>query len=91
MKVRKGGWVINAVVLVATGVNADGRREVLRLHIATCETVPAWNTFFADLVPAASPVSTWSPLTPSGASSKRSQQISPALPGRGVETTTRQT
>ena len=29
MKVREGGRVINAVVLVAIGVNADGRREVL--------------------------------------------------------------
>ena len=29
MKVREGGRVINAVVLVATGVNGDGHREVL--------------------------------------------------------------
>lgn len=32
MKVREGGRVINAVVLIATGVNADGRREVLGLR-----------------------------------------------------------
>lgn len=50
MKVREGGRVINTVVLVATGVNADGRREVLGLQVATSETGPAWNTFFADLV-----------------------------------------
>ncbi len=50
MKVREGGRVINAVVLIATGVNADGRREVLGLRVATSETGPAWNTFFADLV-----------------------------------------
>ncbi|MUK01587.1 IS256 family transposase [Vibrio cholerae] len=50
MKVREGGRVINAVVLVATGVNADGRREVLGMRIATSETGAAWNTFFADLV-----------------------------------------
>ena len=50
MKVREGGRVINAVVLVATGVNADGRREVLGLRVATSETGSAWNTFFADLV-----------------------------------------
>src|SRR3546814_5615439 len=50
MKVREGGRVINAVVLVATGVNADGRREVLGLRIATSETGAAWNSFFADLV-----------------------------------------
>ncbi len=50
MKVREGGRVINAVVLVATGVNADGRREVLGVKVATSETGAAWNTFFADLV-----------------------------------------
>ena len=50
MKVREGGRVINAVVLVATGVNADGRREVLGLRVATRETGAAWNQFFADLV-----------------------------------------
>ena len=50
MKVREGGRVINAVVLVATGVNADGRREVLGMRVATAETASAWNQFFADLV-----------------------------------------
>ena len=50
MKVREGGRVINAVVLVATGVNADGHREVLGLRIATSETGAAWNSFLADLV-----------------------------------------
>ena len=49
MKVREGGRVINAVVLVATGVNADGRREVLGLRVATSETGAAWESF-ADLV-----------------------------------------
>ena len=50
MKVREGGRVINAVVLVATGVNNDGHREVLGMQVATSETYTAWNTFFADLV-----------------------------------------
>ena len=50
MKVREGGRVINAVVLVATGVNGDGHREVLGMRVATSETGPAWNEFFADLV-----------------------------------------
>ncbi|MCS3844067.1 IS256 family transposase, partial [Microbacterium sp. AK031] len=50
MKVREGGRVINAVVLVATGVNADGRREVLGVRVATSETGAAWSSFFADLV-----------------------------------------
>jgi putative transposase len=50
MKVREGGRVINAVVLVATGVNGDGHREVLGMRVATSETGAAWNEFFADLV-----------------------------------------
>jgi transposase-like protein len=50
MKVREGGRVVNTVVLIATGVNGDGRREVLGLQVATSETGPAWNAFFADLV-----------------------------------------
>jgi transposase-like protein len=50
MKVREQGRVVNAVVLVATGVNADGHREVLGVQVATSETLQAWNMFFADLV-----------------------------------------
>jgi len=50
MKVREAGRVINAVCLVATGVNGDGHREVLGLQVATSETKAAWNMFLADLV-----------------------------------------
>ncbi len=50
MKVREGGRVVNAVVLLATGVNGDGHREVLGMRVATSETGAAWNGFFADLV-----------------------------------------
>jgi transposase-like protein len=37
-------------VLLATGVNNDGHREVLGMRVATSETGAAWNEFFADLV-----------------------------------------
>lgn len=50
MKVRENGRVVSAAVLVATGVNADGHREVLGVKVATSETKHAWNAFFADLV-----------------------------------------
>ena len=50
MKVREGGRVINAVVLLATGVNNDGHREVLGMRVATAEAGAAWNEFFVDLV-----------------------------------------
>ena len=49
MKVREGGRVVNTVVLMATGVNGDGRREVLGVQTATSETGTAWIAFFADL------------------------------------------
>jgi putative transposase len=50
MKAREGGRVIGAVVMLATGVNGDGHREVLGMRVATSETGAAWNSFFANLV-----------------------------------------
>jgi putative transposase len=50
MKVREGGRVINVAVLVATGVNADGHREILGIQVTTGETGAGWLTFFRDLV-----------------------------------------
>ena len=41
--------MVNAAVLLATGVNADGHREVLGVQVTTSETAPAWLTFFQDL------------------------------------------
>jgi transposase-like protein len=50
MKVREDGRAVNAVVLVATGVNADGHREVLGVQVTTSETGPAWLTFLQELL-----------------------------------------
>ena len=50
MRVREGGRVVKVAVLVATGVNADGYREVLGVQVATGESGTAWNTFFQDLI-----------------------------------------
>ena len=50
MKVRENGRVVNIAVLVATGINADGYREILGVHTATSETAAGWLTFFRDLV-----------------------------------------
>ena len=36
-KVREGGRTVNVHALIATGVNADGRREILGLDVATAE------------------------------------------------------
>lgn len=49
MKVREGGRVVNCHVYVATGVNADGYREILGLQVASAEDGAGWLTFFRDL------------------------------------------
>ena len=50
MKVREGGRVVKVAVMVATGVNADGHREILGVQVATAESGAGWLTFFRDLV-----------------------------------------
>jgi putative transposase len=50
MRVREGGRVIKIAVMVATGVNADGFREILGVATSTAESGAGWNTFFKDLV-----------------------------------------
>lgn len=46
MKVREGGRIVKTSVLLATGVNAEGYRELLGMHIATAESVASWTGFF---------------------------------------------
>ncbi len=50
MKVREGGRVVKVAVMVATGVNADGHREILGVQVATAESGAGWLTFLRDLV-----------------------------------------
>jgi putative transposase len=50
MKVREGGRVVKVAVMVATGVNAEGYREVLGINTATVESGAGWLAFFRDLV-----------------------------------------
>ena len=68
LKVREGGRVVKVSALVATGVNAEGYREILGIQVATAETTASWLAFFRDLVArgltAAGPVGPWSPPTP---------------------------
>jgi putative transposase len=49
MKVREGGRIVNVAVLVATGVNGDGHREILGLQVASTEDGAGWLAFFRDL------------------------------------------
>ena len=50
LKVREGGRVVGVHALVATGINADGHREILGLHVTTAEDGAGWLAFFRDLV-----------------------------------------
>lgn len=47
MKVREAGRVVNVACLVATGVNADGHREILGVGVCSAESHPGWLTFSA--------------------------------------------
>ena len=49
LKVRENGRIVNVHALLATGVNADGYREILGLHVTTSEDGAGWLAFFRDL------------------------------------------
>jgi putative transposase len=49
VKVREGGRVVPVHALVATGVNADGHREILGLQVTSAEDGAGWLGFFRDL------------------------------------------
>jgi transposase-like protein len=50
VKVREAGRVVNVHALVATGVNADGHREILGLDVASAEDGAGWLAFLRGLV-----------------------------------------
>ena len=49
-KVREGGRVVNVAVVVATGVNNEGRRESLGFDVITTEDGAGWTAFLRSLV-----------------------------------------
>src|SRR3954470_14710114 len=48
-KVRVNGRVVSQAVVIATGVSADGRREVLGCQVGDSETEEFWTEFLRDL------------------------------------------
>jgi putative transposase len=50
MKVREGGRIQSTCVLVATGVNAEGHREILGVDIGSAEDGATWTAFLRGLV-----------------------------------------
>lgn len=49
LKVREDSRTVNVHALVATGVNAEGYREILGLQVTTAEDGAGWLAFFRDL------------------------------------------
>ena len=49
-KVREGGRVVSVATVIATGVNADGHREVLGVDVFTTEDGAGWTAFLQGLV-----------------------------------------
>jgi transposase-like protein len=49
LKVREAGRIVSVAVTIATGVNADGRREVLGLAIGASEAETFWTEFLRGL------------------------------------------
>src|SRR4051812_38077337 len=49
LKVRRGGRIVSVAVIIAVGVNKDGRREVLGMEVGTSEAEPIWTEFLRKL------------------------------------------
>jgi transposase-like protein len=49
-KVREGGRVVSLATVVATGVNADGHREILGVDVISAEDGAGWTGFLRGLV-----------------------------------------
>ena len=86
-KVREGGRIVNVAVVIATGVNAEGHREILGLDLITTEDGAGWTAFFGAWWPGDSAASSWWSLTPTTAWSTPLPRCSPVRPGNGVGST----
>lgn len=49
-RVREGGRIVNVATVVATGVNAQGYREILGVDVITTEDGAGWTAFLRGLV-----------------------------------------
>lgn len=66
-KARVGGRVVSQAVVIATGVSADGRREVLASAVGDSETQTFWAPFLRGLRDRGLGGCSGSPLTSTGA------------------------
>ncbi|KBJ22315.1 transposase [Mycobacterium tuberculosis MAL020208] len=88
LKVREAGRVVGVHTLIATGVNAEGYRDLPISRSPPPRTGPAGWRSSATWSPAACPGSRWSPATPTPAWWPRSAPPCPQRPGSAAEPTT---
>jgi transposase-like protein len=50
VKVRQNSRIVSVAVIIAVGVNSDGRREVLGMEIGASEAEPFWTAFLRKLM-----------------------------------------
>jgi transposase-like protein len=50
LKVREGGRIVSVAAIIAVAVNAEGRREIVGLHLGPSEAETFWATFLKSLV-----------------------------------------
>jgi putative transposase len=66
--------VVSQAVVIATGVAADGRREVLGFEVGDSENGPFWTAFLRSLKSRGLSGCSWSSLTPTPAYATRSRR-----------------
>ncbi|ESZ53763.1 hypothetical protein X728_32905 [Mesorhizobium sp. L103C120A0] len=83
---RRGGRIVSVAVIIAVGVNADGRREVLGMEVGTSEAEPIWTEFLRKLTRRDRAASSSSSPMPMKASRRPSPRCC-ARHGRGAAST----
>ena len=76
VKVRQAGRVVSVAVIIAVGVNGDGRREVLGMDIGPSEAETFWTAFLRKLTRRSLRASSWSSPMATRASRRPSPRYS---------------
>ena len=50
LKQREGGRIVSVAAIIAVGVDGEGKREIVGLHIGPSEAETSWSTFLKSLV-----------------------------------------
>ena len=96
LDVRVGHRVVCRALVVATGVSAEGRREILGMALGDAETVDFWTSLSCGPCESGGsrspprripPGSCWSPVTRTPASGPRSGRSFPGRPGSAAGST----